>query len=184
MTSDKDKGRFTVILDNVDPNSREFKGALFRIGTLIRNQAVAEITQSGAVDQGYLRARIGFRIESSQDISRVIVGAFGVKYAGIFLLPFITIPVFLRLRVHSKTGDLFWIVRWFALACGSVGSFLAAWLLTNPYAAIHIQGVGEAFFEEEAHLMRGHGLAEPRNPFLWIHVLVDQFTIVDHRVTA
>ena len=73
--------RITVVLDGLDPNSPAFRGALFRIGTTIRNQAVANITQSGAVDEGLLRASISFKIESSRDLSRVIVGAFGIKYA-------------------------------------------------------------------------------------------------------
>lgn len=74
-------GRLTVVLDGIDPNGAEYRAALFRIGTLMRNKAVAIITQEGAVDEGILRASISFKIESSQDISRVIVGAFGIKYA-------------------------------------------------------------------------------------------------------
>ena len=77
----RSKGRLTVLLDGVDPNGQEFRAALFRIGTLLRNRAVMEITRQGAVDEGILRASISFKIEASQDISRVIVGAFGIKYA-------------------------------------------------------------------------------------------------------
>jgi hypothetical protein len=75
------KGRLTVLLDGVDPNGPEFRAGLFRIGTLLRNRAVAHLTRQSAVDEGTLRASISFKIEASNDISRVIVGAFGIKYA-------------------------------------------------------------------------------------------------------
>lgn len=77
----KSKGRLTVVLDGIDPNGQEYRAALFRIGSLMRNRAVAIITKEGAVDEGILRASISFKIESSSDISRLIVGAFGIKYA-------------------------------------------------------------------------------------------------------
>ena len=54
---------------------------LFAIGNLVKNQAVDNITASGAVDTGELRSKIQFIIEEGAGISRVVVGAFGVKYA-------------------------------------------------------------------------------------------------------
>lgn len=77
------RGRIVQIISDADPSSPRFKAALFRIGTLIRNRAVAKITEQGAVDEGFLRASIAFKIESSGDISTVTVGAFGVKHARI-----------------------------------------------------------------------------------------------------
>lgn len=77
------KGRLVQIVSSADPNSPKFKAALFRIGTLVRNRAVRKITERDAVDEGFLRGSIAFRIESNGDISTVTVGAFGVKYARI-----------------------------------------------------------------------------------------------------
>lgn len=80
-TGDLENRRLIGVLDNVDPNSPVYKAALFRIGTLVRNYAIVELTSKGAVDTGYLRSRIAFRIETSKDVSRVIVGAWGARYA-------------------------------------------------------------------------------------------------------
>lgn len=73
--------RLTVLLDGVDPFHPQFRAALFQIGTTIRNKAVSIITREGAVDEGVLRASISFEIQANKGISRVIVGAFGIKYA-------------------------------------------------------------------------------------------------------
>lgn len=75
------RGHLVGLLSDADPNSPAFKAALFRIGTLVRNRAIRNLTVQDAVDEGTLRGSIAFKIESSGDISRVVVGAFGIKYA-------------------------------------------------------------------------------------------------------
>lgn len=54
--------------------------ALFDIGTLVRNDAIGNITRRKIVDEGFLRANVSFKLEKSAGVSRVVVGAFGVKY--------------------------------------------------------------------------------------------------------
>ena len=73
--------RFVKRLNKVSPDSPEFRAVLFRIGTLIRNEAVDNLTRSGAIDSGVLRSSISFDIQGNQNIQEVIVGAFGVRYA-------------------------------------------------------------------------------------------------------
>lgn len=83
VVSNRVTSRIAATLKNLDPNSPETKGVLFRIGTMLRNMAIGNLTTLGAVDRGRLRASINFTIEASGENARLTVGAFGVKYARI-----------------------------------------------------------------------------------------------------
>lgn len=73
--------RIMARLKAFQPDSPEMNQALFAIGNLVSNQAKRNLTAKGAVDTGVLRGRMNFRIEKAEGISRVVVGAFGIKYA-------------------------------------------------------------------------------------------------------
>lgn len=77
------QARIIATLESLDPNSPEINRILFGIGTMLRNMAIGNISRLGAVDQGRLRASINFQIESNGESTRLIVGAFGLKYARI-----------------------------------------------------------------------------------------------------
>jgi len=77
------QARIIATLETMDPNAPETNRVLFNIGTKLRNMAIGNISRMGAVDQGRLRASINFQIESDGDSTRLIVGAFGLKYARI-----------------------------------------------------------------------------------------------------
>lgn len=68
-------------MDAFSPNSPEYKRALFHVGTVVRNIAMENLTRQGAISSGQLRARMAFRIEGNADVQRVLIGAFGVRYA-------------------------------------------------------------------------------------------------------
>lgn len=70
-------------MERLNPDDPQTMRVLFQIGTMLRNMAVGNISRMGAVDQGRLRASINFTIESNGSATRLIVGAFGMKYARI-----------------------------------------------------------------------------------------------------
>lgn len=73
--------RIIARLKRYQQESPEMQRALYAIGNLVANQAKRNLTSSGAIDSGILRAAMAFRIEKAAGISRVVVGAFGIKYA-------------------------------------------------------------------------------------------------------
>ena len=76
--------RFVKQVEGLQPDSQEFKAALFKIGNDVKNTAIDNITSVGAVGKtGILRSSINFDIVGSGNIQTVTVGAFGVKYARI-----------------------------------------------------------------------------------------------------
>lgn len=63
------------------PNDPRTKQTLFKIGVLVSNLAKANLTNQGIVSSGQLRAKTTFLLEGNQDVQRVLIGPFGVKYA-------------------------------------------------------------------------------------------------------
>lgn len=56
------------------------QAALFQIGNLVKNEAQKNIRDAGAVDTGFLRGSVQFRIEKANGLSQVAVGPFGTVY--------------------------------------------------------------------------------------------------------
>lgn len=76
--------RILAQLAKYQPDSPQMKQALFVIGTIVSTQAKENLKTAKpapAFDSGFLHGKIGFQLEGSGDVSRVVVGAFGVKYA-------------------------------------------------------------------------------------------------------
>lgn len=83
INADRVRTRILATMKRLSPDSQEARAALFRIGNLLRNYAMDELTASGAVDEGHLRGRLGFVVESSDVVSTVTLHTGGVKYARI-----------------------------------------------------------------------------------------------------
>ena len=79
--SKSSKNILATLSKKLDVQGPKVKQALFQVGTLVRNEAVRTITSKKIVDEGFLRANMSFKVEQSQGVARVVVGAFGVKYA-------------------------------------------------------------------------------------------------------
>lgn len=83
ITSNLDEVRNRIVarLEKTKGNSEEMKKALFAIGNTVRNSAIDNVTEIGAVDSGILRSSISFDIVGNENLQTLTVGAFGVKYA-------------------------------------------------------------------------------------------------------
>lgn len=66
-------------------DSPEVQSALNQIGNMVKNQAIANITQIGMVSAGggHLRASMQYRTERANGVARVVIGPFGIPYARI-----------------------------------------------------------------------------------------------------
>lgn len=102
--------------------------------------------------------------------------AFGTKYAGAFLFPFLLVP--LGLAWWSTADAKSWIKRWLLVSVSAFFLFIIGWVVTNPYAIGHFREFATDFWFETRHVARGHGRAEPANPLRWWSVLSEQFTTV------
>lgn len=103
--------------------------------------------------------------------------AFGTKYSGIFILPFLVLPYFLYLFSNFPNfpkDKKFWL-KITATVILAVLVFAAAWIVTNPYVLKNYDQFQTRFTYEKEHVARGHGKAEPGNPFLWFAVLKNVF---------
>lgn len=83
VNNDRVRSRIIATLNRLQPESRESRAALFRIGTKLRNDAIENLTSQGAVDEGLLRSSLQFTIETSQYLSQVVVHTSGRRYARI-----------------------------------------------------------------------------------------------------
>ncbi len=101
--------------------------------------------------------------------------AFGTKYTGIFLLPFLCIPYMSNMLWdhHPKTGK---ITKCVLAGIGVLLVFLLTWLLTNPSVIPFYQEFLKDISFESDHIARGHHKLEATNPFLWFPVLYRQFS--------
>lgn len=73
--------RIAATIANLDPSGPATKATLFRIGTMVRNRAVDNLTKVGAIGTGRLRASGSFSIEASEQSAKLLIGFFGIKYA-------------------------------------------------------------------------------------------------------
>ena len=102
--------------------------------------------------------------------------AFGTKYAGFFLLPFLLVPVGLKRWGGAGRFEHNWVKGWLKLAASCAGVFLVGWVLTNPYAVSHFEAFTTDLLAEARHVARGHGREESANPLLWLVVLAREFS--------
>ena len=107
--------------------------------------------------------------------------AFGTKYSGIFLLPFLTIPIGFD-WFSSKTKG--WLKKWILTIFATGGLFVLGWILTNPYVITNFDKFLVLFKYEARHVATGHGRVEAGNPFYWFTILNRQFTIIGLLVLA
>lgn len=101
--------------------------------------------------------------------------AFGTKYTGIFLLPFLCIPYVLNI-IWSDSPRTTRIVRSVLAGIGVLVVFLLIWVSTNPSVITFYQEFLKDVAFESGHIARGHGKTEATNPFLWFPVLYQQFS--------
>lgn len=94
--------------------------------------------------------------------------AFGTKYSGLFVLPFLWVPF--GLHMYQSKPPLWWRNVAYVLAL-SLLSFALAWLISNPYIVREPSVWLQGFQYEHHHVTYGPGKAEPWNPLLWLPVL-------------
>lgn len=109
--------------------------------------------------------------------------AFGTKYSGLFVLPFLFLPYILNSFIVSSKTLKFWlkVISVFILA---VLIFLTLWVVTNPYVLKNFNQFRVDFLYEKKHISIGHGKVEPKNPFLWFPVLWELFGAVNSIVVV
>lgn len=91
--------------------------------------------------------------------------ACGTKYSGIFLLPFVLLPVVTEvLKKHSPR-----VVSKKILFL--LGVFFVIFFATNPYILLDPKEAWGDFSYERQHVATGDGKVEPASPFLWIPVM-------------
>ena len=104
--------------------------------------------------------------------------AFGTKYGGAFILPFLFLPALIvhighidpiKLRFRDWARPALAFVLMIIL-------FLVGWVATNPTAPRHLDKIFSRWQFEKNHIASGHGLEEPANPFLWFEILGEQMT--------
>ena len=104
--------------------------------------------------------------------------AFGTKYAGIFFLPFIPIPFFLRGLGEGRT--LREVVRrcWLPVAA-MLPAFLAGWLIFNPTVPGNWKTFRAILEWEHGAVATGWGKVERPDLRLWIPVIFSQFSALE-----
>jgi hypothetical protein len=100
--------------------------------------------------------------------------AFGTKYSGIFVLPFLFLPYFFGSFITSPQNKKSWL-KVISVCILAVLIFLAVWIVTNPYVLKNFDQFQWDFSYEKKHVATGHGRIEPKNPFLWFAVLWNLF---------
>lgn len=83
VNSSRVRARIVAAIGRLSPDSAEVKSLLFWAGNLLRNYAMDELTGSGAVDSGDLRAKLAFTVETSESVGAVTLYTGGKKYARI-----------------------------------------------------------------------------------------------------
>lgn len=107
-------------------------------------------------------------------LSTIFAGlAFGTKYSGIFLLPFICLISIIPL-LKQKRGSYVQRARkiLFVLMI-IVILFLITFSITNPYALIEFKKFHYTIRYEIDHIKFGHQIKEDVNPLVWFKVLSD-----------
>lgn len=100
--------------------------------------------------------------------------AFGVKYSGIFILPFCLVPYLLRIgsipQGPGQTRE--WRLPIFVVFLALL-VFTASWLVVNPYVLWDPHNFAAGFLYEYNRVQGG--AASPSNPWHWFVVLYQQF---------
>ena len=99
--------------------------------------------------------------------------AFGTKYSGVMVLPFLGLPYAVG-RVEEVRGR--WQTIGIFLKVYTAGTlvFLLCWLMTNPYVIPNWSEFVSKFLYVARGSSIGFGRFEPENPFLWIQTLTSQ----------
>ncbi len=100
--------------------------------------------------------------------------AFGTKYSGIFILPFLFLPYFMYSINHTPKSKKFWL-KMISIFMLAILVFLIMWIVTNPYALHNLDELQKDYLWVKKYVSRGHGRAESINPFLWFTLLWKQF---------
>ncbi|UCH95724.1 MAG: glycosyltransferase family 39 protein [Candidatus Aminicenantes bacterium] len=109
--------------------------------------------------------------------------AFGTKYSGIFVLPFLFLPYILHAFITSPKTLKFWF-KVISVCILAVLIFLTLWVVTNPYVLKNYNQFQADFLFEKKHVSTGHGKVEPQNPLLWFPVLWNLFGPVNSIVVG
>lgn len=109
--------------------------------------------------------------------------AFGTKYSGAFILPFLFFPYLFGFSNTSPKNMKAWM-KPMAVVLIAMLIFLSAWLLTNPYVLSNFDEFQKDFSFERGHVSRGHGKAEETNPFLWLVLLMEELGFLYNIVLA
>lgn len=115
-------------------------------------------------------------------LASIIAGvAFGTKYSGIFILPFLILPsalVFLNAIHRQRKILLKDYMRLLGVALGMVLLFLGAWAFTNPTIIKNFGEASKDILYSKGQLVTGAlGWREPTNPLLWFPMLYSEFGI-------
>jgi hypothetical protein len=102
--------------------------------------------------------------------------AFGTKYTGVFLLPFLPLPYIYTLLQQGQTWSktIANIVKAGLLA---VCVFLTIWFVTNPMALMNYRDLLQDIAYERQRLTQVQGSALSTNPFRWFSVILQQFSL-------
>lgn len=103
--------------------------------------------------------------------------AFGTKYSGIFILPFLFIPYFLY-SIHRQPKDKKTWIKIISIGILGILIFLMMWLITNPYVIKNIDELKNDYAWVRGYVDRGHGRMESTNPFLWFDLLWKQLGLL------
>ncbi|MGD9892211.1 MAG: ArnT family glycosyltransferase [Dehalococcoidia bacterium] len=104
-------------------------------------------------------------------VAAVLAGmAFGTKYGGLFLLPLILLAAWCALVEQGRRGAP--LLQQFALQLALVAmAFAAAFVVTNPYAAIEWRRFLTQFEAEIQHARAGHVFAGTAGWWNWIEIV-------------
>ena len=103
--------------------------------------------------------------------------AFGTKYIGAIVLPFGFLPLaFLTLGREGLSRQV--LRRLFLQGLAMIGTFVAVFALTNPYAAADRGRFVKVFLWQLNYSSTGYGVIAPANPLLWLDPLREQFGVV------
>ncbi|GAK57010.1 4-amino-4-deoxy-L-arabinose transferase and related glycosyltransferase of PMT family [Candidatus Vecturithrix granuli] len=113
-------------------------------------------------------------------LASIIAGAaFGTKYSGIFILPFLILPSALAFLndIHRQRKILFKDYRKLVgVAFGMFALFLAAWIVTNPTIIKNFGEASKDILYSKGQLVTGaRGWIEPTNPLLWFPTFYSEF---------
>jgi len=105
--------------------------------------------------------------------------AFGTKYSGIFILPFLVFPYMLSLIGSGQALLKKNLLKLGFVVLGMLGLFLLAFLITNPTVINNYDALYSDISFEKLHVATGHGRTALKDPFLWFSVIHTQLSSTD-----